>query len=181
MKTRLWNEMLMVAVALLALNGVARAQSTDNDGCSNATLRGDYAFTVHGEFLGLVTDTGPQYFSSPVPIDGVAITNFDGKGTFTRVHFNVLNGVVSPGSPTDPVTGFSINDSGTYTVVLTLDDTSELTPSLSIWFDATAHTPEAAFTSREVLIGSLQDALTHERIVSFLEEGSGVSLRSSMR
>jgi hypothetical protein len=42
MKTRLWNEMLMVAVALLALNGVARAQSTDNDGCSNATLRGDY-------------------------------------------------------------------------------------------------------------------------------------------
>ena len=57
-------------------------------------------------------------------------------------------------------------------VVLTLDDTSELTPSLSIWFDATAHTPEAAFTSREVLIGSLQDALTHERIVSFLEEGS---------
>jgi hypothetical protein len=57
-------------------------------------------------------------------------------------------------------------------VALTLDDTSELTPSLSIWFDATAHTPEAAFTSREVLIGSLQDALTHERIVSFLEEGS---------
>ena len=116
MKTRLWNEMLMVAVALLALNGVARAQSTDNDGCSNATLRGDYAFTVHGEFLGLVTDTGPQYFSSPVPIDGVAMTNFDGKGAFTRVHFNVLNGVVSPGSPTDLVTGFSINDTGTYTV-----------------------------------------------------------------
>jgi hypothetical protein len=116
MKTRLWNEMLMVAVALLALNGVARAQSTDNDGCSNATLRGDYAFTVHGEFLGLVTDSGPQYFSSPVPIDGVAMTNFDGKGAFTRVVFNVLNGVAPSGTPTDPITGFGIDETGTYTV-----------------------------------------------------------------
>jgi hypothetical protein len=116
MKTRLWNEMLMVAVALLALNGVARAQSTDNDGCSNATLRGDYAFTVHGEFLGLVTAAGPQYFSAPMPIDGVAMTNFDGKGTYTRIHFNVLNGVAQAGSPTDTEAGFSSNDTGTYAV-----------------------------------------------------------------
>jgi hypothetical protein len=42
MKLWLWKGMLMVTLASLALTGVARAQSTDNDGCSNATLRGDY-------------------------------------------------------------------------------------------------------------------------------------------
>src|SRR5215471_12032355 len=116
MISRLWNVTLMVAMALLVPNGVALAQSTDNDRCSNASLQGDYAITIHGEFLGLVTDTGPQYFSAPVPIDGVAMTNFDGKGTYTRIHFNVLNGVGQTASPTDTDAGFTSNDTGTYTV-----------------------------------------------------------------
>jgi hypothetical protein len=107
--------MSAAAVALSALGGVAQAQNTDNDGCSNATLQGDYAFTVHGEFLGLVTATGPQYFPAPVPIDGVSMLNFDGKGNFTQVSVSVLGGVTVPG-PTDPETGFGINQSGTYTV-----------------------------------------------------------------
>jgi len=115
MKFRLCNGMVMVALCLLALSEVARAQSTDNDGCSNATLRGDYGLTVHGEFLGLITPTGPQYFPSPVPIDGVAMANFDGKGNVTQVSVSVLSGVTAPG-PTDPETGFGINQSGTYTV-----------------------------------------------------------------
>ena len=34
---------LAATIALPALSGVARAQSTDNDGCPNATLQGDYA------------------------------------------------------------------------------------------------------------------------------------------
>ena len=115
MKFWLRNGMLMVALSLLALSEVARAQSTDHDGCSNATLRGDYGLTVHGEFLGLITPTGPQYFPSPVPIDGVAMANFDGKGNVTQVSVSVLSGVTAPG-PTDPETGFGINQSGTYTV-----------------------------------------------------------------
>jgi hypothetical protein len=78
------NGMLGVAVALLALSGPVEAQSTDDDGCSNATLKGDYGFTVHGQFLGLVTATGPQYFTSPVPIDAVAMMNFDGRGNLHR-------------------------------------------------------------------------------------------------
>jgi hypothetical protein len=107
--------MLTATVALLTLNGAARAQFTDNDGCSNATLHGDYSFTVQGEFLGLMTAAGPQYFSSPVPIDAVAMTNFDGKGKFTQVGVNVVNGMVPPG-PTDPETGFGTNQLGSYTV-----------------------------------------------------------------
>jgi len=115
MNTSLCNGILLVAVIVCALRGAARAQSTDNDGCSNATLHGDYAFTVRGEFLGFATATGPQYFSPPVPIDAVAMTNFDGRGKFTQVGVNVVGGVIPPG-PTDPVTGFGTGQSGTYTV-----------------------------------------------------------------
>ena len=115
MKTRLWKGISAVAVISCALGGAALAQSTDNDGCSNATLHGDYAFTVHGEFLGFATATGPQYFTAPVPIDAVAMTNFDGKGNFTQVGFNVVGGMVPPG-PADPVTGFGINETGHYRV-----------------------------------------------------------------
>src|SRR5260370_35209067 len=46
MESWLWTGMLAAAIALPALGGVARAQSTDNDGCTNATLKGDYAFAV---------------------------------------------------------------------------------------------------------------------------------------
>ena len=46
MKSWLWQGMLAVAIALPAQSGVVRAQSTDDDGCTNATLRGDYAFSV---------------------------------------------------------------------------------------------------------------------------------------
>jgi hypothetical protein len=114
-KTWLWNWMLTAAVVLLALSGEAQAQITDNDGCSNATLQGDYGVTVHGEFLGLVTAAGPQFFSTPVPIDAVPMTDFDGKGKFTQVGVNVVNGMVPPG-PTDPETGFGVEQSGSYTV-----------------------------------------------------------------
>ena len=40
MKSWLWKGMLAATIALPALSGVARAQSTDNDGCTNATLKG---------------------------------------------------------------------------------------------------------------------------------------------
>jgi hypothetical protein len=46
MKSWLWNGMLAAAIALPALSDVAWAQSNDNDGCTNATLKGDYAFAV---------------------------------------------------------------------------------------------------------------------------------------
>ena len=55
-------------------------------------------------------------------------------------------------------------------VVLSLDEFSGLTPSLWIWFDAAAHTLEAALVSREVLIGSLQDLLTDEHLTSVFRQ-----------
>jgi hypothetical protein len=66
MKSWLWKGLLAAAIALPALTGMARAQSTDDDGCTNATLKGDYAFVV-----------GP---SGPFVL---GIGRFDGKGNYT--------------------------------------------------------------------------------------------------
>jgi hypothetical protein len=65
----LWNGILAAAIALPTLSGVARA---DDFGCSNATLRGDYAFSV----LSLL----PQNVV-------VGIGTFDGKGGFTQIDY----------------------------------------------------------------------------------------------
>jgi hypothetical protein len=66
MKTWLWTGMLAAAIALPALRGVARAQSTDNDGCTNATLKGDYAFAVTGWTL----SPGPLWVPSSSSVSG---------------------------------------------------------------------------------------------------------------
>ena len=70
MESWLWRGMLAAAIALPALCGVARAQSTDNDGCSNKTLKGDYAFAVTG--WNLINQLW-------VPEFIVGITQFDGN------------------------------------------------------------------------------------------------------
>jgi hypothetical protein len=72
MRSWLWRGMLAATIALPALSGVARAQSTDDDGCSIATLQGDYAFSV----LSL----------SPLNVV-VGIGRFDGKGGFTQIDY----------------------------------------------------------------------------------------------
>jgi hypothetical protein len=75
MKSWLWKGMFAAVISLPALSGVARAQSTDNDGCTNATLKGDYAFSV-------VNFTQPSV--------GVGIKAFDGKGQFTQEDYHAI-------------------------------------------------------------------------------------------
>jgi len=95
-----------VAAALL-VSGAAWAQSSDNDGCTNATLRGDYAFRVTGQLL--------PPGAPPVQREGVAMTHFDGEGKLTQVDFVMVNGLPSAG-PADPLTGFHVGESGWYKV-----------------------------------------------------------------
>jgi len=122
MKTLICKGMLAAAIFSMVLCGSARAQDGDNDGCSNATLHGDYAFTLHGESLGVLVPqtTGPAKllpFASPLPADGVAITHFNGNGVLTQVDFVMRNGT-SAATPTTPVTGngFRSGETGTYSV-----------------------------------------------------------------
>ena len=79
--------------------------------CSNSTIRGSYAFTIHGTiFL-------PN--GSTLLIDGVDKITFDGKGNFTQVDAVATNGILAPGWR--PGTGtYSVNPdcTGTQTIVI---------------------------------------------------------------
>ena len=78
MNSWLVKGMLAAAIALPALSGVARAGGTDDYGCSNATLKGEYAFGV--------TSYTPAPPPSPPPttvvVNGIKV--FDGRGTLTQ-------------------------------------------------------------------------------------------------
>src|SRR3984893_13722237 len=86
MKSWLPKGMLAATIALPALTGMAWAQSNDNDGCTNATLKGDYAFSV--------TDLTTQTFV-------IGITQFDGRGNLTQIDYPA-NGLLM----TPPLTDF---------------------------------------------------------------------------
>ena len=98
----------LIALSLmLVLN--SRCSAADNDGCSDATLRGDYGFTILGD------QPNPDGTTSPVV--GVAITHFDGAGKLTQKDFTVDGGVPSPANG-NAATGFHFagGETGTYSV-----------------------------------------------------------------
>jgi hypothetical protein len=77
--------------------------------CSNFTIQGTYAFTIHGQaFL-------PD--GSTLLIDGLAKTTFDGKGNLTQLDAVAVNGNVAPGWRLSTGT-YSVNPdcTGTFTV-----------------------------------------------------------------
>jgi hypothetical protein len=75
MNSWFWKGLLATAIALRALSGVAWAGGTDDLGCSNATLKGDYAFSV----LTIASATGPSVV--------VGLETFDGKGGIKQIDY----------------------------------------------------------------------------------------------
>jgi hypothetical protein len=94
MKTKLIFRILMaltpalIVCAVLALRASPIAQQsrgrpfTEGEGCSNATILGDYGTQIEGTIL------GPN-----LPLRTLALVHFDGKGNLTGVDHVVLNGV----------------------------------------------------------------------------------------
>jgi hypothetical protein len=95
-------------LVLLALGGTAWAE--ESRGCSDATLYGEYAFTVSGQIF---LPTG-----ACIVRQGVSLTHFDGAGRLTQVDevLSSPNATVVLGAPVDPTTGFHDHETGTYTV-----------------------------------------------------------------
>lgn len=93
---------LSAATGLLAIS--SSAQITDGH-CSNADLRGDYAFRVSGEIFAA---------AGVVNRDGIALTHFDGDHTLVQVDYVLANGVPVMG-PAD-ANGFHDQETGTYQV-----------------------------------------------------------------
>jgi hypothetical protein len=57
--------------------------------CSDSTLRGSYAFTIHGS---IILPDGPTLL-----VDGLAKQTFDGNGNFTQVDAVAVGGNLPPG------------------------------------------------------------------------------------
>ena len=99
-------------VSLLLLTLALAASSTltaHASACSNSTIQGSYAFTIHGTvFL-------PN--GSTLLIDGLAKTTFDGNGNLTQLDAIAVNGNVAPGWASNTGT-YSVNPdcTGTFTV-----------------------------------------------------------------
>ena len=77
MKRWLAKATLLAAIAFPAVSDAAWAGGSDDLGCSNATLKGDYAFSV-------LTIVAP---APPGPNVVVGLTTFDGKGGFTQIDY----------------------------------------------------------------------------------------------
>src|SRR5947208_7409929 len=75
--------MIMVTFGLL-LSGLSAKAGSDGRECSNASLHGEYASAVKGVIL-----PGPGV---SLPLIGVAMTHYDGKGNFTQVDHIIVNG-----------------------------------------------------------------------------------------
>lgn len=101
---------LMAALALVLIwSQRIHAQPSDNDGCSNKTLNGDYSTTISAQILnsdGTVTNR-----------TGVSIKHFDGLGNITFVDYVAFLtlGRVAPGG-IDLNPAFRTGLTGTYQV-----------------------------------------------------------------
>jgi hypothetical protein len=94
--------------------------------CSNATLRGNYGFTISG-----TRPTGPP----PAPLEtfvGLAIANYDGQGNLTQT-YGTSHGSINGDSLTDLGSGtYSINEDCSGTMVLNLTGRIPAV-SLNLW------------------------------------------------
>jgi len=80
---------VFLATTMLACAMVASPIPAAASHCSNATIKGTYAFTLRGQIL--LPD------GSSIVLDGVAKQTFDGKGNFTQIDAVAENGVLTPG------------------------------------------------------------------------------------
>ena len=111
MKSRI--SLFLLTLALAASSTLAAHASE----CSNLTIKGRYAFTIHGTvFL-------PNGFT--LLIDGIDKITFDGKGNLRQVDAVATNGILTPGWR--PGTGtYSVNPDCTGTQTILIPGMSDL-------------------------------------------------------
>ena len=120
MKLRVNGGVATAVASLLLLVTSATSGRGQSGPCSNATVRGEYGFTISGQILG-----GP----AAGPVTGVAMTSFDGQGNLTQVDHVLVNGN-PPAVQWRPATGtYTLNADCTGTMELDFTDGS---PSLHL-------------------------------------------------
>ena len=97
---------LILLVMALAASSAVTAHAS---GCTNSTIKGTYAFTIHGQIL---TPTGPLL------VDGIAKTTFDGDGELTQVSAVAINGNIPLiWSPSTGAYTVNLDCTGTMTLI----------------------------------------------------------------
>jgi hypothetical protein len=110
MKNKLVANAAVLVLLTLAGLGSGRAQS-NSPACDNRLIEGNYGFSLKGTKLAGMGPTGPQ--------TGVAMTEFDGKGTFTQIDTVTINGEVVADFTHPRATGtYTVNSdcTGTFTI-----------------------------------------------------------------
>jgi hypothetical protein len=107
------KETMTAAVACLTLLAASTAHAAT---CSNASLKGKYGQTISGQLL-----PGPGVV---LPQNGVAITTFDGKGSFTQQDFVVINGSPTSTGFASETDTYAINSDCTGTAIINYPDGS---------------------------------------------------------
>jgi hypothetical protein len=96
----------LLAIALILSSPLTSHASA----CSNSTIRGSYAYTIHGQVF---LPNGPTLL-----INGLARTTFDGEGNLTELDAISANGNVAPGWVSNTGT-YSVNPDCTGTITVT--------------------------------------------------------------
>jgi hypothetical protein len=110
--------MLRVATIIFGCVSFLLSAGPSHADCDNNSLNGVYPFTASGFTMGIYDSTGTlHYLNPPQPLSSVGQYTFDGQGNFTRVDFNVGNGVPVNNAST-PVndSGFRTGQVGTYSI-----------------------------------------------------------------
>ena len=136
-----WSHLIRVAAvgcAVATSGSVAHAQTAgqiaskpvQRQACSNATLKGAYAFDIVGVFVDAPT---------PLPLRGVAVTQFDGTGNLTQVDHVVFNGTPPPVDWTQGTGWYEINADCTGQMVIEIPGSpfSPVTLRLSVGANGT--------------------------------------------
>jgi hypothetical protein len=169
MNHRSWIGCTALAGALLLFGDAGRA---DEHQCSNATLRGTYAFAAHGSLVGIIVGGTIYPYASPQLIDGVAIQTFDGTGSFTRRDFLMNTGMARPGAVASA--GFATGQTGTYQV------NDDCTGSMHIEFPGA---PQAgAILDVQIVVERdgrvVRGVLSREQVPGSMPSGNGTSCGS---
>ena len=118
---KLRSTLIFAAAGLLLLSTGQRlrAQALDNDGCSDATLKGDYAFTVYGQILNIDGTMTTR--------TGIAMTHFDGLGGLKQIDYvSALTPGHNPPGGIDTAPAFRQDETGTYHVNADCTGTAEI-------------------------------------------------------
>ena len=111
------SAMALLTMACSLLLASSPLWADDEAKCTNKMLKGDYAFSIEGVILAL---PGANIPPGGIPVRGVAMSTFDGKGNMTQVDHVVAGGTPPPIAWTPGTATYTVNPDCTGKWVLTV-------------------------------------------------------------